>query len=89
MQGDIAAIDRGLYRSGIVFDASAGAQESPVDIADLDPAGMIGLQPVSDLEQLLDCGVDAGEGALFREFPRTRRMVMAFQPVKSYRPVHE
>jgi hypothetical protein len=48
MQIDIAAVDRGLYRCGIFLNASAGAQESPVP--DMDPAGVIGLQPVRDLQ---------------------------------------
>jgi hypothetical protein len=72
MHDDIAAIDRGLYRCGIVLDASAGAQETPVNIADLDPAGMVGLNPIRYLQQLPDRGVDVDERAIFLEFHRTR-----------------
>jgi hypothetical protein len=49
----------------------------------LKPAGVVGFKPVRDFQQLPDSGIDAGKGALFREFHRTRRMVIAFQHVKS------
>jgi hypothetical protein len=61
MQDDIGAISRGLYRCGVVFNASAGIDELPVDRADLESAGVVGFEPVRDIEQLLDRGVDIGQ----------------------------
>jgi hypothetical protein len=68
MQGHIAAVDRGLHRCSIVFDASAGAQELPVDSPDLQSAGVVRFELVCDLEQLLDRGVDVGQRPFFLEF---------------------
>jgi len=44
---------------------------------------MVGLQSVCDLQKLLDRSVNVGERPFFLVLHRTRRMVIAFQPVKS------
>jgi hypothetical protein len=86
VQGDIAAIDSGLHRGGAFGNAPTGTEELAVDRSDVEPAGVIPSRLL--VRAAFFGGGDVGVGALFLEFHRTRRMVMAFQPVKSYKPVH-
>jgi hypothetical protein len=67
VQGEIAAIDGGVSGHGIFRDAAASVQKLPIDDADREPAGVIGLDTVRDLQQFLDCGVNVYEGPTFLE----------------------
>jgi hypothetical protein len=68
MQGQVAAINRSLYRGRIFWRVAARADELRVDGADVNLSGVVRLKPIGDLQELLDRSVDAGEWPLLPEF---------------------
>jgi hypothetical protein len=52
-----------------------------VDCPDLEPASVVGLQAVRDLQQLFNRGIDAGEGSLLPEFHSTCLTASVAEPV--------
>src|SRR5258708_4320891 len=67
MHRDPAARDSRFHGGRILVVSAACGNELRIDGADLQPAGMVRLNPVCYLQQLADRGVDIGERAILFE----------------------